>query len=178
MKRDFNDMYAEGKLRVLPKKGTFRPIITFNRKTSIFGDDSPNHRFQKVTLNQVLSDTQLVLRNMKDLLGVEMGYCVFDNNQIMEKYEQFLARWKKNGKPELKYFTLDIKKCYDSINATRLMGYIQKSTFIDDAYYVVRYNRFYRNKRPLAPGAPFAQSFNYTERITAVSLLQDPIKVT
>lgn len=27
--------YPEGKLRLMPKKGTFRPIITFNRKRKV-----------------------------------------------------------------------------------------------------------------------------------------------
>jgi hypothetical protein len=27
--------YPEGKLRIMPKKGTFRPIITFNRKRKV-----------------------------------------------------------------------------------------------------------------------------------------------
>ena len=55
--------YPEGKLRLMPKKGSFRPIITFNRKRKVEGD------FYKATLNQILSDTQLVLRNLKNLLG-------------------------------------------------------------------------------------------------------------
>lgn len=32
MKKNPQSMYPEGKLRILPKKGTFRPILTFNRK--------------------------------------------------------------------------------------------------------------------------------------------------
>jgi hypothetical protein len=50
----------------MPKKGTFRPIITFNRKLKVENDSSMK---MKATLNQLLSDTQLVLRNMKHILG-------------------------------------------------------------------------------------------------------------
>lgn len=47
----------------MPKKGTFRPIITFNKKRKVEGES------YKATLNQILSDTQLVLRNLKNILG-------------------------------------------------------------------------------------------------------------
>ena len=57
----------EGKLRILPKKGTFRPIITFNRKVEFINEN--NNLKQKATLNQILADTQLVLRNLKHVLG-------------------------------------------------------------------------------------------------------------
>lgn len=48
----------------------------------------------KATLNQILSDTQLVLRNLKNILGYKFGYCIFDNRQIMRKYDAFVQRWR------------------------------------------------------------------------------------
>ena len=103
----------------MPKKGSFRPIITFNRKRKVEGD------FYKATLNQILSDTQLVLRNLKNLLGTEIGYCIFDNKQISTKYDAFVKKWRNKGCPKLVYFTLDIKKCYDSINTNELVKIIE-----------------------------------------------------
>jgi len=87
LRRDIALAKPEGKLRILPKKGTFRPIITFNRKVGYITDYKC---LLKATLNQILSDTQLVLRNLKDILGQKFGYCIFDNNQIMRKYEAFV----------------------------------------------------------------------------------------
>lgn len=43
------------KLRVLPKKNSFRPIMTFNNKQGN----------KKLTYNKILEDAQLVLRNLK-----------------------------------------------------------------------------------------------------------------
>ena len=78
----------------------------------------------KATLNQLLSDTQLVLRNLKNVLGKDIGYCIFDNRQIMNRYDAFITTWRKKNCPPLKYFTLDIKKCYDSIDTSLLLKFI------------------------------------------------------
>lgn len=107
----------------MPKKGTFRPIITFNRKRKVEGD------FYKATLNQILSDTQLVLRNLKNILGTELGYCIFDNKQISKKYDEFIQKWRSKGQPKLVYFTLDIKKCYDSIDTSVLVKIIEQTPY-------------------------------------------------
>jgi telomerase reverse transcriptase len=123
MKKNLFVTYPEGKLRILPKKGTFRPIITFNRKVEFMTDGNPPQKL-KATLNQILGDTQLVLRGLKNILGRDFGYCIFDNRQIMRRYDAFVKNWRDNSCPHLKYFTLDIKKCYDSINTSLLMEII------------------------------------------------------
>lgn len=74
-----------------------------------------------MSLNQMLRDTQLVLRNLKQTLQQGFGYSVFDNEQIIDKYSKFVKKWKEIGKPELYFLALDIKKCYDSINAQKLL---------------------------------------------------------
>ena len=68
LKKNPTTMKPEGKLRILPKKGTFRPIITFNRKLTFSSDINPTIKL-RATLNQILADTQLVLRNLKNILG-------------------------------------------------------------------------------------------------------------
>lgn len=80
--------------------------------------------FYKASLNQILGDTQLVLRNLKNILGKELGYCIFDNKQISKKYDEFVKKWRIKGQPKLVYFTLDIKKCYDSIDTNTLVKII------------------------------------------------------
>lgn len=104
----------------MPKKGTFRPIITFNRKGK-FGEGVR----LTMNLNQMLTDTQLVLRNLKNILGQKVGYCVFDNRQVAQRYDAFIEKWRANGHPPLSFFTLDIKKCYDSINPEKLLQIIK-----------------------------------------------------
>lgn len=81
-------------------------------------------------MNQILSDTQLVLRNLKNILGTEVGYCIFDNRQISRKYEEFIKKWRSKGQPKLVYFTLDIKKCYDYIDTNTLVKIIEQTPYI------------------------------------------------
>lgn len=133
--------YPQGKLRIMPKKDSFRPIITFNRKAGMDKD--------RINLNQLLQDTQLVLRNLKEIVGVRFGFGVFDNRHISRKYDAFVEKWRKQGCPELSFFTLDIKKCYDSICPKRLLEIIKDTPLIEDLYLILKYQRMYRNKRPL-----------------------------
>ena len=137
-------------------------------------ETNPGQRL-KATLNQILSDTQLVLRNLKNILGEEIGYCIFDNRQIMKKYDTFIENWRKMDCPPLKYFTLDIKKCYDSIDTSLLLKMIEQTKLIEDLYLIFKYNRLYRNKKPLVGKGTFTSFFNYKERVTAVGLTKDPI---
>ena len=148
----------------MPKKGTFRPIITFNRKRKVQGD------FYKANLNQILADTQLVLRNLKNLLGQKIGFCIFDNKQISKKYDAFVEKWRQKGCPQLVYFTLDIKKCYDSIDTRKLIKIIQDTPYIEPLYLLVKYLRLYRNKKPLQQIQTIPNYFNFKERAHAVSI--------
>lgn len=52
-----------------------------------------------MNLNQHLADTQLVLRNLKHILGAKFGYCIFDNRQISARYDAFIARWREMNCP-------------------------------------------------------------------------------
>lgn len=54
------DSYPVAKLRILPKKNTFRPLMTFQRKR-----ESQAGFGKRLNLNQILSDSQIVLRNLK-----------------------------------------------------------------------------------------------------------------
>lgn len=58
----------------MPKVGSFRPIITFNKKIKSKAGKNYN-------LNQKMFDARLVLRNLKSKLAEE-GLCVFDNDQV------------------------------------------------------------------------------------------------
>lgn len=91
----------------------------------------------------------------------------------MRKYDAFVEKWRKDGCPQLKYFTLDIHKCYDSIDTSKLLRFIEESPHIDDQYLIIKYNRLYRNKKPLYGSNPFTGYFNYKERVTAVPMKDD-----
>jgi hypothetical protein len=42
---------------------------------------------------------------------------------------------------------------------------------------IIKYNRLYRNKKPLVGNSQFSSYFNYKERVTAVGLTSDPMEV-
>jgi hypothetical protein len=48
----------------------------------------------KQTLQRILGNTQLVLRNMKNNLWKELGFSVFDNRQIKMKFDNFVKKWR------------------------------------------------------------------------------------
>lgn len=113
------------KLRILPKKLTFRPLMTFFRKSS-----SNYEGNKKLSLNKILNDVHIVLRNLKEKLSREFGFSVFDNDQISQKYYEFVKNWREIGKPKLYFLTMDIKKCYDSIDKNKLLLQIENSDFL------------------------------------------------
>lgn len=113
------------KLRILPKKLTFRPLMTFFRKSS-----SNYEGNKKLSLNKILNDVHIVLRNLKEKLSSEFGFSVFDNDQISKKYYEFVKNWREIGKPKLYFLTMDIKKCYDSIDKNKLLLQIENSDFL------------------------------------------------
>lgn len=118
--------YPVSKLRILPKKDTFRPIMTFFRKPN----KTPRTNQKKKTMNQILNESQVVLRTLKERLGVELGFSVFDNAQIFDRYSKFLTKWKAIGSPKLYFVTMDIKKCYDSIDTKKLLEFLMTTPLL------------------------------------------------
>lgn len=53
-----------GKLRLVPKPGTFRPIVTYNRKSKSIS--FYNILATKLSLNKSLLDVKYILRNLKN----------------------------------------------------------------------------------------------------------------
>ena len=93
--------FAPAKLRLIPKGETFRPIMTFNRKV-------PNS--ENMTTNKRLGLSHVMLKNLKwRMHQLDFGYAVFNYNEIMKKYENFVQRWEKAGKPKLYFTTMDIE---------------------------------------------------------------------
>ncbi len=114
---------------------------------------------------------------MKNNLWDQLGFSVFDNRQIKKKFDNFIIKWRNEGCPKLAYFTLDIKKCYDSINTYKLLEIIEKTSFIEHFYFIKKYQRLYRNKRPLIGSHNISSFFNLKDRIAASPLSKDPLIV-
>jgi hypothetical protein len=39
----------------------------------------------------------------------------------MKKYEKFVQKWKAHGAPKLYFVTMDIEKCYDNVDAEKVV---------------------------------------------------------
>ena len=74
---------------------------------------------------------------------------MFDNYQIFNKYAKFLGDWRKRGKPKLYVATMDIRKCYDSVDIKRLINMIQMEQFFEEQYIVHGFTKVIRSKRYL-----------------------------
>lgn len=121
---------APGKLRLIPKNDTFRPIMTFNRKIQSAG--------KRVTTNNRLGNAHMMLKNLKSkMFKNAFGFAVFNYDDIMRRYEAFVTRWKRAGCPKLYFVAMDIEKCYDSVECEKLVQFLQRSDLLEREYFVV-----------------------------------------
>jgi hypothetical protein len=124
-----NHNFAPGKLRLIPKGETFRPIMTFNRKV-------PHSK--SLTTNKKLGISHMMLKNLKTkMFQNEFGFAVFNYDDIMKKYEVFVKKWKDAGKPRLYFVTMDIEKCYDNVDSEKVVQFLQKTDLLEKEYYIL-----------------------------------------
>lgn len=91
-----------------------------------------------MTTNRKLGMPHLALKNMKQKMHwAGVGYAVFSYDEIMKKYSDFVAQWKAKGEPELYFVTLDIEKCYDSVNVKKLKELLYKTELLEKDYYLL-----------------------------------------
>ena len=124
-----NHNFAPGKLRLIPKGDTFRPIMTFNRKIP---------HTKNMTTNKKLQYAHMMLKNLKTkMYKHNFGFAVFSYDDIMKKYEKFVEKWKQNGSPELYFVTMDIEKCYDNVDAEKVVGMLQRTDLLEKEYFLL-----------------------------------------
>ncbi|CAD8057352.1 unnamed protein product [Paramecium sonneborni] len=146
-----------GKLRIVPKPGTFRPIVTYNRKS----------RISKLSLNKKLLDVKYVLRNLR---SQQLGFSVFGNPQIFNRLEEFKKLWIKYQTPQTYFMSMDIHKCYDSIQLEYLLKFIEESNIIQSAYVINKYYLIIRNNRQLKISKQIRDLFNIYDRTCAIPI--------
>ena len=124
-----NHNFAPGKLRLIPKGETFRPIMTFNRKI-------PHSK--AMTTNKKLNHSHMMLKDLKTKMYLnDFGFAVFNYDDIIKKYEVFAKKWKDAGKPKLYFVTMDIEKCYDNVDSEKVVQFLQKSDLLEKEYYML-----------------------------------------
>nr|BAB18587.1 telomerase reverse transcriptase [Paramecium caudatum] len=144
-----------GKLRIVPKPGTFRPIVTYNRKA----------KTSKISLNRKLVDIKYILRNLRIQ---PLGYSVFGNPEVFSRLEEFKKLWIKLQQPKTYYITMDIQKCYDTIILQKLLQFIEESKQFSSIYAINKYHIVSRNNRMLKPSFSMKDLFNILDRTCAI----------
>jgi telomerase reverse transcriptase len=129
------------KLRLVPKSDSVRPIMTFYKKFR----EPKTGKLTKVGM--YLQYAKIVLRSFKRVLGVDMGYAVFDNYQIFQRYADYKKKWEEAGNPQLHYSTMDIKKCYDSVDIGTLFDLLRSEDIFKEFYLITRFHKIIRNRR-------------------------------
>ena len=135
---------APGKVRLMPKPSTMRPITSFKRKTL-----GQNQNY----LKNKLFDTQKIFKYIQNKMQSNMYNCaVFDYKEIMKRLIDFKMRVVKNDKESkmfveegkgniktnvgkyLNYITMDIEACYDNINIDLLNNFLELDDTISPTY--------------------------------------------
>lgn len=60
-----------------------------------------------------------------------------------------MDEWRNKGKPKLYVATMDIRKCYDSVNIDNLMSMIKYEDFFEEMYIIHQFIKVIRSKRYL-----------------------------
>lgn len=79
-----------------------------------------------------------MLKNLKSKMQLSgFGFAVFNYDEIMKKYEEFVNKWKAAGSPELYFVTMDIEKCYDSVDSRKVCELLRRTDLLDKEYYAL-----------------------------------------
>ena len=142
---------APGKLRLMPKASTMRPITSFKRKT--YGQG-------KIFLKNKLFDIQKIFKYIQNKMQSNQNNCVvFDYKEIMKRLIDFKLKIIKTSphskmfksifesnnnistdindnkiKTYLSYVTMDIEACYDNINIELLNKFLDTDDTISPTY--------------------------------------------
>ena len=149
---------APGKLRLMPKASTMRPITSFKKKTMGQG---------KILLKNKLFDIQKIFKYIQNKMQNNSNNCVvFDYKEIMKRLINFKLKIIKTSsnskmfksvipgskeifsgvninntnnqnnkiKSYLNYVTMDIEACYDNINIALLNKFLDTDDTISPAY--------------------------------------------
>lgn len=131
------------KLRLVPKSDSVRPIMTFYKR---FKDPS-GYQNKHVKVGHYLKNAKIVLRTLKRTMEDRQGFAVFDNYQIFDRYSKFKKTWREDGSPPLFYGTMDIQKCYDSVELDRLYELLKLEDVFQDFYLITNFMKVLRNRR-------------------------------
>lgn len=147
--REYDSAY--GKMRVVPKSNTFRPIVSFKKKTI---------KSKKLLKNE-LYETNKIFKYISQKMQEDDRNCVvFDHKQIIHKLINFKENFRINMTNELNkgdesyinpneelsykkledyneilnFCNMDIEACYDNINIKKLVEILDNEDIIAEEY--------------------------------------------
>lgn len=133
-----------GKLRLMPKPSTMRPITSFKKKTRDKNKGINNKT--KNDLKMRLFDTQKIFKLIQNKMQKNQENCVvFDYKEILKRLMNLKLKLKSNEvnsnmklNPQLvkylSYVTLDIEACYDNIDIKLLNYFLDNDHTISPTY--------------------------------------------
>jgi len=144
MKKLKKDDLIFGKVRLMPKPSSCRPIVSYKKRT--LGTRS--------ILKILLFEIQKVFKYISCKMQAKKDSCVvFDHKMIVKKlrdFKEILMKQTKNSNiseaekaemiesnkmiEELKYFAMDIEACYDNIDIQKLISILDNDEIISDNY--------------------------------------------
>jgi len=63
------------------------------------------------------------------------GFAVFNYDDIMKKYEEFVVKWRNIGEPKLYFVTMDIEKCYDNVDNQKVIEFLRATDLLEKEYF-------------------------------------------
>ena len=66
------------------------------------------------------------------------GFAVFNYDDIMRKYEDFVVKWRAADQPKLYFVVMDIEKCYDNVDNNKLVQFIRDTELLEKEYFFSR----------------------------------------
>jgi hypothetical protein len=115
---------AFGRLRLMPKSSTCRPIISYKKKTMK----------SRVHLKTYFYEAQKVFKHISNKMQNNSENCVvFDYKNIIRRllhYKDVLGE----EHVDISYHTLDIEACYDNIDINKLIGFLDNDDIISENF--------------------------------------------
>jgi hypothetical protein len=113
-----------GRLRLMPKPTSCRPIVSYRRKTLK----------DKKHLKEIFAESQKVFKYISNKMQSNNDSCViFDHKTVIKRllyYKDMLG----SDLHELSYHTLDIEACYDNIDIDKLISFLDHDDLISEEY--------------------------------------------
>ncbi|CAI2374740.1 unnamed protein product [Moneuplotes crassus] len=130
----------KNELRFAPEN-YFQAHYDFNKKIV-----DPDGKASKMTTNTKLFYSHLMLKTLKNRMFKDpFGFAVFNYDDVMRKYEEFVLKWRQVGRPKLYFVTMDIEKCYDSVDREKLSQFLGTTQLLSSEFRIMTIQSMKKN---------------------------------